>query len=1078
MRRILGILASLLLLAVIAAPWASSEPVGDAEATGAGWSVVVGGVAQATLVPEAHACFPATGACPEQETNNLLAGDAIGTTVSATALISEAEAHLNADATATLQAVMQGATPTALPATWNARSYSSVENFSALNGAILADTLEVETVSGTRTLGGATVDAVASGVRVVNLRLAGVLTGQALAPILPGQVNQVLFNQGGVTITYWETNWVANVPGDPSQNLTTSDGQPVWVNALHITAPGGIDIVVSQAEAGSAFVAPPANNPPVAQDDAASTDQGDPVAINVIANDSDPDGNLSASSVTVTVPPANGGVVCNNAGSCTYTPDPGFIGVDTFTYQVCDTNGACDTAVVTITVDPPPPPANVPPVAADDNANTTEETPIPINVVANDSDPDGVLDPSTVTVTVQPADGVVNCNNAGVCTYTPDVGFNGTDTFTYLVCDDDGACDTAVVTIDVNGAPPGGGNLPPIAVDDNDVTNEETPVTVDVATNDSDPEGDLDPTSVLAVTQPANGVAVCSNGSCTYTPDAGFNGADSFDYQICDGGGVCAIATVTITVAGAPPGGGNLPPIATDDAASTDQGLAVGVAVITNDSDPEGDLDPASVTVTQQPANGTVFCNNAGSCTYTPDPGFAGADTFEYLVCDGSSACGTALVTVTVNALAPVNNPPVAQDDAANTNEDTSVNVNVVANDNDPDGNLDPATVQIVDHPDNGAVICNNAGVCTYTPDAGFAGVDTFDYLVCDTDSSCSSATVTVTVAGAAPVGANQPPIAQNDSVTTDAGFPAAVAVTPNDSDPDGTLQPSSVTVTQPPQNGAVICNNGSCTYTPGPGFSGSDSFEYRVCDDQNACDTATVDVTVNPVAGAPAGPPANSPPVAVDDDASTPIGVPVPIVVVANDGDPEGNLDPTSVTMVQPPQNGAVVCSLGTCTYTPAPGFSGSDSFDYRVCDTAGACSTATVTVAVPAVSPPPGGGNGNGGNGNGGNGGGSGGGGNGHPGRDAQPGRPTGPGVVSPAPDPLAPVSQPSLGAPNPLPLTGGEPGFYLTIATSLLVLGLGVLLLDRWGKALRWAAPCPAWHAHEEAHGLKGCTYGNWG
>ena len=70
----------------------------------------------------------------------------------------------------------------------------------------------------------------------------------------------------------------------------------------------------------------------------------------------------------------------------------------------------------------------------------------------------------------------------------------------------------------------------------------------------------------------------------------------------------------------------------------------------------------------------------------------------------------------------------------------------------------------------------------------------------------------------------------------------------------------------------------------------------------------------------------------------------------------------------------------------------------------------------------------------------------------------------------------SQPSLGAPNPLPLTGAEPGFHVAVATSLLLLGLGVLLLDRWGRALRWAAPCPAWHAHEETHGRKGCAYGD--
>ena len=79
-------------------------------------------------------------------------------------------------------------------------------------------------------------------------------------------------------------------------------------------------------------------------------------------------------------------------------------------------------------------------------------------------------------------------------------------------------------------------------------------------------------------------------------------------------------------------------------------------------------------------------------------------------------------------------------------------------------------------------------------------------------------------------------------------------------------LAPTTVTVTVPPSNGAAICSNGSCTYTPAPGFVGSDTFTYRICDTLLACDTALVDVTVNPVAGGAAAPPANSPPVAQDD--------------------------------------------------------------------------------------------------------------------------------------------------------------------------------------------------------------------
>lgn len=1077
MRRILGLVASLLLAAVLVAPGATSAPVDDAEAIGAGWTVEVGGVAQATLVPEAHACFPSVPGCPEQETNNLLAGSAVGTTVSATALSSQAEAHINSDATATLQSVMQGASAVTLPATWNARGYSSVENFSALNGAILADSLEVETVSGTRSDGGNTVPAVASGVRVVNLRLAGLLAGQTLAPILPGQVNQELFNSGGIRIVYWETNW------NPADATTDPDGADIFVNALHITAPGGIDIVVSQAQANSTFTPPPppppANDPPNAVDDAATTTQNTPVAIVVTNNDSDPDGNLDATTVSVTDPPDNGAVDCFN-GTCTYTPANGFVGVDTFTYQVCDTQNECDTAVVTITVNAPPPPPNGPPVAQDDTGTTDEATPVVVDVTTNDSDPDGNLVPDSAAVVTPPNSGIAFCDN-GSCTYVPAPGFVGADLFTYQVCDTDGACDIATVFITVNA---GGAvvNAPPVAGDDAAVTNQGTSVPIAVTPNDTDPDGNLAPASVTVTQFPANGGVLCAAGICTYTPNPAFVGVDTFVYRICDTLFACDTALVSITVnAGGGGGGGNTPPVAEDDAASTTAGVPVGVNVLTNDSDADGNLAPG-IQLTDLPNNGAVSCNG-GNCTYTPAGGFVGMDTFSYQICDTASACDTATVTITVGAAPPPGNtPPVATDDAASTDEATPVNIPVAANDTDVDGNLAPNTVSVTQHPAaaSGSVICS-AGSCTFTPAPGFVGDATFTYRICDTSNACDTAVVTVTVnvGGGGGGGGNAPPIAQNDSGATNAGSPATISVITNDDDPDGNLAPTSVTVTVPPANGAAICSNGSCTYTPAPGFVGTDSFTYRICDTLLACDTALVDVTVNPVAGGAAAPPLNSPPVAQDDILTTPPGVPAPITVTDNDGDPDGNLDPSSVTVTVPPANGAVICSAGTCTYTPAAGFSGSDSFEYRVCDTVGACSTATVTVMVPAVNPPPGGGNGgNGGDGNGGGGNGTGnGGGNDRPDREGQPSRPSGPRVVAPAPDPLAPVSQPSLGAPNPLPLTGNEPGFYLTIATSLLLLGLGVLLLDRWGRALRWAAPCPAWHAHEEVHGRKGCPYGDW-
>jgi gliding motility-associated-like protein len=741
----------------------------------------------------------------------------------------------------------------------------------------------------------------------------------------------------------------------------------------------------------------PVNDQPVAVDDADTTDEDTPITVNVVANDDDPNdplGNIDPATVD-TIPgsgPANGSVTINNTtGEITYTPDPGFHGTDTFDYVVCDDGNPlpaqCDTATVTITVLP----VNDQPVAVNDADTTDEDTPVTVDVVANDDDPNdplGNIDPTTVDTIPGsgPANGSVTINNTtGEITYTPDPGFNGTDTFDYVVCDDGNPlpaqCDTATVTITVLPV-----NDQPVAVNDADTTDEDTPVTVDVVANDDDPNdplGNIDPTTVDTIpgSGPANGSVTINNttGEITYTPDAGFNGTDTFDYVVCDDGNPlpaqCDTATVTITVLPV-----NDQPVAVNDADTTDEDTPVTVDVVANDDDPNdplGNIDPTTVDTIpgSGPANGSVTINNTtGEITYTPDPGFNGTDTFDYVVCDDGNPlpalCDTATVTITVN---PVNDQPVAVNDADTTDENTPVTVDVVANDDDPNdplGNIDPTTVDTIpgSGPANGSVTINNTtGEITYTPDPGFNGTDTFDYVVCDDGNplpaQCDTATVTITVL---PV--NDQPVAVNDADTTDEDTPVTVDVVANDDDPNdplGNIDPTTVDTIpgSGPANGSVTINNttGEITYTPDPGFNGTDTFDYVVCDDGNPlpalCDTATVTITVNPV---------NDQPVAVNDADTTDENTAVTVDVVANDDDPNdplGNIDPTTVDTIpgSGPANGSVTINntTGEITYTPDPGFNGTDTFDYVVCDDGNPlpaqCDTATVTITVLPVNDQP---------------------------------------------------------------------------------------------------------------------------
>jgi len=195
------------------------------------------------------------------------------------------------------------------------------------------------------------------------------------------------------------------------------------------------------------------NRDPIAADDAAVTDEDVPVDVDVLANDSDLDGDALTVSSFDSSSAQGGTVSCTGAGVCTYTPPDDFNGTDVFTYTISDGNGGTDTAVVTVTVTP----VNDPPVAVDDSATTEEGEPVDVDVLANDSDPDG----DTLTVSSFDSSstqgGTVSCTDAGMCTYTPPGDFNGTDTFTYTISDGNGGADTATVTVTVTATVPSPG---------------------------------------------------------------------------------------------------------------------------------------------------------------------------------------------------------------------------------------------------------------------------------------------------------------------------------------------------------------------------------------------------------------------------------------------------------------------------------------------------------------------------------------------------------------------------------------------------------------------------------------------
>jgi uncharacterized repeat protein (TIGR01451 family) len=231
-------------------------------------------------------------------------------------------------------------------------------------------------------------------------------------------------------------------------------------------------------------------------------------------------------------------------------------------------------------------------------------------------------------------------------------------------------------------------NQAPNAVADSITTNEDTPGGVNVLANDVDPGDTL---IITANTNGANGSVSCAGAICTYTPTANFNGTDSFTYTVSDTGGLTSTATVNVTVNPV-----NDPPNAVDDSLTTDQGVAGSVNVLANDNDIDGGA--LSIVGSTNGGGGTVTCSGS-SCTYTPNAGFSGSDSFTYTIGDGLGGTATATVAVTVRPVVvpPANRPPNCSGVTATPSILWPANgrfrVVTLAGATDPDGN--PLTFRI-----------------------------------------------------------------------------------------------------------------------------------------------------------------------------------------------------------------------------------------------------------------------------------------------------------------------------------------------------------------------------------------------
>ncbi len=719
----------------------------------------------------------------------------------------------------------------------------------------------------------------------------------------------------------------------------------------------------------------PVNDTPKADDTAVTTAEEIAAVIDVSTLISDND-LLTDPGETLTVTVADEdkpsvGSVAVAGNQITYTPAANWNGVVSFDYTVTDASDASDKGKMTVTVTQ----VNDAPVAADDtDIAVTEDTPLAIDVLANDSDVDrdGALNASPeaeeLAVTLSgggltaPEHGTVSVVDNKIV-YTPAANFNGPDDFEYYVSD--GVLnDKGYVSVNVSQV-----NDNPVAAPDSVTTPEDTEVSVNVLTNDTDVDtvadnnlADLHSRSTFAVQSYAfdgtgYGTVSESGGVITYDPDAGFSGVIHIDYVLIDGHGGIAEGRLTIVVDSE-----NDTPVAVDDSVTTAEDTQIVFNVLDNDTDQDYDDELKFVGFNGDSGltamHGTISASANGDVTYKPADDFNGVVTVDYIVEDKVHAQDEGTITITVT---PVNDAPTAGDKSASTNEDTAVDISVEPLIDDVDKDSLTVTVEAAGSPAHGTVAVTDKDI-RYTPSPDWNGTDSFTYTVADPSGETDTGVITVTVAQV-----NDAPVAADDAETTNEDHPVWISVLNNDVDQDTkaglNAHPEDETLVLSvggagliqPLHGTAMLDGNQVKYTPDLNYNGTDRFEYKLSDG-DAEDTALVTVTIGQV---------NDAPVANDDAAVTNDEDMVVISVLDNDNDVDtqsglnsGQIYSTQdfkVTSVSAPTNGKAAISGNKVEYTPADKFAGTDSFTYVMTDGHGGTDSATVTVTVKSVNDPP---------------------------------------------------------------------------------------------------------------------------
>ncbi|MEA5047425.1 MAG: Ig-like domain-containing protein, partial [Eubacteriales bacterium] len=599
----------------------------------------------------------------------------------------------------------------------------------------------------------------------------------------------------------------------------------------------------------------PVNDVPVANNDSATVSEvistgNESVApmtittMNLIENDTDVEG--GALSIVAITDVQNGIVTSNGNGTVTISADGDSTKDVTFHYMIMDPGGATASADATLVITP----SNDPPRTQEDSYTIDEDEQSTFEVLVNDVDPEEeALSISDVSI---PSHGTATISGTSIV-FIPAKDYNGTDSFTYTATDASGAsAEPTTVRISIRSI----NDAPEISKHESNSGDwqmtEDTPKSFHFVVSDAESavknlivrikslDETLVKTSQIQLSTNEGGY-----NTILVTPNKDQYGTVPVEFIVSDGL-LSTTVTYNILITGA-----NDPPVVTPMDLETDEDTKITKTAVASDVE----NNPVTFFLSDTPQYGTAAVNADGSFTYTPEKDFNGSDSFVIGANDGQSenSTGTALIRIQV---LPANDPPTAVDDTTSTNEDTAVDIDVIANDTDMDLDYGDALtiLRIPTAPTKGtAQIVDNK--IHYVPSKDLNGTDTFTYEICDQDGKPSTATVTVQITAV-----NDVPAGGNDTAEVFEDNSVTIDVLAND-DVDMTTNPGheALTITKiatNPSHGTARISDGAIIYTPTENYFSPedtpDTFTYIVTDSGNLTAEFTVSVNVKAVNDAP----------------------------------------------------------------------------------------------------------------------------------------------------------------------------------------------------------------------------------